>query len=117
MSQGQSHFYILKNNAVHAEPTGGTHWLESMPGHVYCFIPSFNVNKGTAVVYNYMPEFLKDFKYCMEIKQVHKYILYKFIRSFYTSILVCHFYIFCGFTFKVPQGEEYYWPSAGNTSI
>ena len=68
---------MVKNNAVHAQPTGGEHWLEFMPDHVYCFLPSFE-NKGTVLVYDHMPEFIRNFFYCMEIQQV--------VATFYSKI-------------------------------
>ena len=68
--QGKSYFYILKNNAVAAVPTGGTHWIQFLPDHVYCFIPSMEIDKGEVDVYQAMPEFLKDFLFSMEIHQV-----------------------------------------------
>ena len=68
--QGKSYFYVLKNNAVLAVATGGSHWVELLPDHVYCLIPSFDIHKGIVKIYDVMPDFLKDFLYCMEIKQV-----------------------------------------------
>ena len=29
--QGHSYFFVLKDNAVHAHPTGGSHWLRFLP--------------------------------------------------------------------------------------
>ena len=66
-SQGDSHFFLLKNNAVKPNITGGTHWLELLPDWVYCFVPSMEIDKGTVHVYDHMPEFVKDFDFCMEI--------------------------------------------------
>ena len=68
--QGKSYFYILKNNAVSAVPTGGFHWIEFLPNHVYCFTPSMEINAGHALVGKTMPEFLKNFSFCQEIKEV-----------------------------------------------
>ena len=65
----QSFFYILKNNASHAKPTGGTHWLEFLPNHVYCFLPSFEADVGKVQIFDHMPEYVKDFLFCMEITQ------------------------------------------------
>ena len=61
---------MLKNNALQAKAIGDKHWLQFLPDHVYCFLPSFDGNAGTVEVYGYMPEFVKDVLYCMEIKQV-----------------------------------------------
>ena len=68
--QGKSHFYILKNNAVSPVPTGGHHWVEFLPNHVYCFTPSMEINKGEPLMFTAMPEFLKEFLFSVEIKQV-----------------------------------------------
>ena len=46
------------------------HWIEFMPDHVYCFIPSFEIDKGEAFVYDHMPDLVKQFLYCQEIKTV-----------------------------------------------
>jgi hypothetical protein len=61
---------VLKDNGARATATGGTHWLRFLPDHMYCFLPSFNLEEGQIQVYDYIPEFLKDFLYCMEIDQV-----------------------------------------------
>ena len=68
--QGKSHFYILKNNAVPPVATGGHHWVEFLPDHVYCFTPSIEINKGEPLMFATMPDFLKDFLFSVEIKQV-----------------------------------------------
>ena len=68
--QGKSYFYILKNNAVPPVATGGHHWVEFLPDHVYCFTPSMEINKGEPLMFTAMPDFLKDFLYSVEIQQV-----------------------------------------------
>ena len=65
--QGQSHFFVLKNNAVKSKNTGGTHWLEFLPNHVYCFLPSYEGNRGTVQVHTSMPDYLKEFLFCMQV--------------------------------------------------
>ena len=50
--------------------TGGHHWLEYLPGYVYCFIPSKEAASGKVYAYNYMPQKIKNFKYCWEIQKV-----------------------------------------------
>jgi hypothetical protein len=65
----QSFFYVLKNNFSLAKPTGGTHWIEFLPNHVYCFLPSIEVDVGKVRCYDHMPEYVKDFLFCMEITQ------------------------------------------------
>ena len=68
--KGKSYFYYLKNNAVPAVHTGSYHWIEFLPDHVYCFVPSMEINAGNVIIQNTMPEFLKDFLFCKEIKKV-----------------------------------------------
>ena len=49
------------NNAVHPKPTGGSHWLTYQPAYTYCFLPSFEADRGTVQAYDYLPDFLLDF--------------------------------------------------------
>ena len=65
--QGQSHFFVLKDNAVKSKLTGGTHWVEFLPNHVYCFLPSYEGNRGTVQVHASMPDFVKEFLFCMQV--------------------------------------------------
>ena len=65
----------MSQNGISPKRTGGTHWLEYMPGHAYCFLPSLAAYKGQPFVYNHVPEFLKDFQYYMEIGDVRNRIL------------------------------------------
>ena len=77
--KGKSGFYILKNNAVHAKPTGGVHWIEFMPDHVYCFLPSSAADAGKVEVHRQMPDWVKGFLFCMEIKEnIKEVLLYLF---------------------------------------
>ena len=78
--QGHSYFYILKNNEVHPKATGGTHWLEFLPDHVYCFLPSLLSDKGEVRVAEHIPEYVKDFLYCMEILQVSRSVNEQLIK-------------------------------------
>ena len=55
------------NNGTEPHPTGGTHWIEFLPDHVYCFLPSFDVDKGEVEVHQNSPEFLDNFLYSNEI--------------------------------------------------
>ena len=48
--------------------TGGSHCLTYHPG--YCFLPSFEADKGTVHVFNHLPEFLRDFLFCSEILDI-----------------------------------------------
>ena len=75
--QKQSYFMILKNEPKESVPTGGTHWLEYLPGFVYCFVPSTESNSGKVYAYNYRPEFLKKFFYCQEIRNVRSPVVNK----------------------------------------
>ena len=72
---------MLKNNAVPAVPTGGSHWIEFLPNHVYCFTPSMEINGGNAIVEKAMPKFLNEFTYCMEIKKVEIIRIYQFYKN------------------------------------
>ena len=65
-----SSFFILKNNGAKPVSTGTDHWLNFMPGYVYCFVPSYESCVGEVHVYSYIPEFIKDFQFCMEIEKV-----------------------------------------------
>ena len=72
LTKGKSRFFVMSNNGVTPQRTGGKHWLEYMPGYAYCSLPSFAAYKGQPFVYNHVPEFLKDFPYYMEIDDVRK---------------------------------------------
>ena len=67
------------NNGVEPQPTGGTHWLRFLPDHVYCFLPSFDIDKGEVEAHQGLPYFLKNFLYSMEILKT------KFIPATETS--------------------------------
>ena len=68
--QDQSYFFVLKNNGAKPTPTGGSHWLEFLPDHLYCFLPSYEVDVGKVKVYDFLPKQLADFLYSMEISEV-----------------------------------------------
>ena len=67
--QGFSHFYVLRDNCVEPKATGGSHWLEFLPDHVYCFLPS-DFSKGIVHVFDHVPDCVTDFLYSMEIDPV-----------------------------------------------
>lgn len=69
--QGQSYYFVLKDNGSQGIRTGGTHWLRFLPNQMYCFLPSFDEDKGHIEVLDYIPEYLKDFQFCIEIEQVY----------------------------------------------
>ena len=69
-SQDESFVFVLKNNGVEPVPTGGSHWLEFLPNHMYCFLPSYEAEKGQVKVYGYIPRQLADFLYCMKVEKV-----------------------------------------------
>ena len=71
-SQDESYIFVLKNNGVKPIPTGGSHWLQFLPNHMYCFLPSYEVDKGKVKVYAYIPRQLADFLYCMKVEKVEK---------------------------------------------
>ena len=62
----------MSQNGVTPKRTGGTHWLEYLPGFAYCFLPSLDAYKGEPKVYNYVPDFVMDFPFYTEIKEVWK---------------------------------------------
>ena len=70
--KGMSRFYVMSNNGITPQRTGGTHWLEYLPGFAYCFLPSLEAFKGNPYVYKYLPDFVRDFPYYMEIQEVWK---------------------------------------------
>ena len=70
ISQDQSYFFVLKNNGTKPTPTGGSHWIEFLPNHLYCFLPSYEVDVGKVKVYDFLPKQLADFLYSMEISEV-----------------------------------------------
>ena len=72
--QGSSYYFVLKDNGSQGIRTGGTHWLRFLPNHLYCFLPSLDSDKGHVKVFDYIPEYLKDFQFCMEIDQVENKI-------------------------------------------
>ena len=61
---------MLKNDQSKVAATGGHHWLEYLPGFVYCFIPSKKVASGKVYAYNYMPQEIQNFMYCWDIQKV-----------------------------------------------
>ena len=64
------------NNNVKPQPTGGTHWLEFLPDHVYCFLPSLAADKGDVEVHEHRPELLDDFPFHDEIKVIQISIIF-----------------------------------------
>ena len=54
--------------------TGETHSLSFLPNHMYCFLPSSDLAEVVIEVLEYIPEYLKDFQFCMEIDQVENKI-------------------------------------------
>ena len=82
-SQGESFFYVLKNNGISPTPTGGTHWLKFLPNHVYCFLPSFEVDNGEIHMCNQMPDYIKDYYFSIQINQVKNFIFEKKYCNFF----------------------------------
>ena len=58
------------NNGVLPRATGDSHWLSYLPGYMYCFVPSYEADKGNVFAYDYLPDFLLDFPFCAEIDKV-----------------------------------------------
>ena len=61
---------VLKNNGVKPASTGADHFLELMPGYIYCFLPSLQPHKGEIRVYTIMPKFISNFEFCFDIEKV-----------------------------------------------
>ena len=72
MFQGRSKFYVLKNNCVLPKATGTAHWLEYLPGHMYCFLPSLEAENGTVKVYSYFPDIVRGFLFSVPIENIQK---------------------------------------------
>ena len=70
--QDESYIYVLKHNGVKPIPAGGSHWLQLLPHYMYCFLPSYEADKGKAKVYNFIPGQLAEFIYCMKVEKVGK---------------------------------------------
>ena len=68
--QGSSYLYVLKNNDVDPVPTGSCRYVQYRPDHVYCLVPSYEVDKGEVVVYEEDPPFISAFPVSLYIKQV-----------------------------------------------
>ena len=68
----QVKYYVMSNNITPQERTGRSHFLEYLPGHAYCFIPSFDANQVDSYVYPFVPDFVKEFSFYMEIEDVRK---------------------------------------------
>ena len=59
----------MKNNFVLPRATANFHYLEYVPGQMYCFYPSLDAEKGSVQVFSYVPEFILEFLYSVEIEQ------------------------------------------------
>ena len=89
---------MLKNNCVPAISTGGSHWMEYLADHMYCFLPSYDSDKGKVQVYEYIPEFVKEFLFCMTIEKV------KCKRSIMNYVLIV--YVLQGIVLSSVYSEE-----------
>jgi hypothetical protein len=62
-----SSFHMLKtSDDVPVDPQE-THWLEYIPGSIYCFLPSSHRNKGTVSFFKSRSCFLNKYTYSLEI--------------------------------------------------
>ena len=68
--QGYSFFFVLRNEDGLPKANGGKHWMRFLPNHVYCFVPSVSIGEGVLRMSKSMPDDVKQFKYCLEIKPV-----------------------------------------------
>ena len=60
----------MKENGSVPTSADSHHWLELLPGFVYCFVPSLHDCAGVVQVYNSKPKFIEDFQYTMKIEKV-----------------------------------------------
>jgi hypothetical protein len=59
---------LLRNNGAQPVATGGSHWLEYLPDHLYCFLPSYSEDEGRVKVYDHVPCWLTDdFSFCTQL--------------------------------------------------
>ena len=61
---------MLNNDGVKPKPTGDYHWLEYLPNHAYCFLPSLTSNYGSGKMLKRMPAYIKDMLYGSKIEKV-----------------------------------------------
>ena len=73
----------MKDNGSLGTKTGETHSLSFLPNHMYCFLPSSDLDKVDIEVLDYIPEYLKDFQFCLEIQQVQQ----NYLKLLYFNIL------------------------------
>jgi len=68
--QGKSYYFVMMNNSYPNNETIGYHWIEFLPDHVYCFLPSTMPSTGKVRRYTSMPLFIQKFQYAHEITEV-----------------------------------------------
>ena len=66
---GESSFHILKKTSEVPRDSGLKIWVEYIPNSIYCLLPSTERKAGKVSVYSSMPEYLKGYGYCLEIKK------------------------------------------------
>ena len=60
---------MLSHDTFQPSLTGQVQAVEFMPNCMYCYLPSDGTNCGYVKKFDYVPKFLKSFKYLVEIKQ------------------------------------------------
>ena len=78
------------NNNVKPRPTGGIHWLEFLPDHVYCFLPSIDADKGEIQVHEHRPMLLDDFRFHEEIQVSYISIIFIYYLSYLDQPILFH---------------------------
>ena len=73
----------MSNNIATPQRTGSSHYLEYLPGHAYCFLPSSDANKGDSFVYHFVPDFVKEFSFYIEIEDVKKHEYYLTFMTYF----------------------------------
>ena len=60
---------MLSNNYFDGRLTGQVQIVEFIPNCMYCYLPSSDKDRGYVQIFDYVPEFLKSFKFLVEIEQ------------------------------------------------
>ena len=64
-------YYILKQSPTVPSASDVKVMIDYLPGHVYCFFPSIEENRGKVAMFSSRPDFLKRFSYSLEIDKRH----------------------------------------------
>ena len=59
--------FVLKKSALLPAASDHDFTLEYLPSHVYCLLPSIQMQHWTVSLYKSRPAFLKNFSFCLQI--------------------------------------------------